>query len=376
MSMRGSIETYQKCPTCKGKFETRKEVAIICPQCSTQPTRFRIVWYDDTEHKTYRIASDTDGHLLDSYQRTHRLLEKMRKDVDDGLFSIKNYIKLEIDQFRGYSLFPRWLEGKKHQNLSPLHIEKIERCIEKYILPFFKDLNFRELKNLHIDNFFNSLPLHLSDKSKKNIMTNLHTFCTWLYRLEVIGRVPNFPVISPPDPAIRWIDRATQLNILSKIPDRDKPIFSFMIYHPVRPGEARALKVKDIDIGQRNVLICSAFSKGKIRPRKNKKPYHLPLWSGFNTSLLKDKLPEAFVFTNRFGRPYTHTRLIKKWKSATKKLGLTISLYNGTRHSIASQAINNGVDLNIISKALGHSTTEITKRYASMNIQALRIIIG
>jgi hypothetical protein len=52
-----------------------------------------------------------------------------------------------------------------------------------------------------------------------------------------------------------------------------------------------------------------------------------------------------------------------------------INFYNATRHSIASQALNAGVSLDRISAALGHSNLEITRRYASLNVQKLRDVV-
>ena len=51
-----------------------------------------------------------------------------------------------------------------------------------------------------------------------------------------------------------------------------------------------------------------------------------------------------------------------------------ISLYNATRHSIASSIRSLGADLATISEALGDSTVEMTKRYASVDIQRLRVV--
>ena len=134
-----------------------------------------------------------------------------------------------------------------------------------------------------------------------------------------------------------------------------------------------ALKKKDIDIEKGIILICRAVSKGVLRPRKNKKPYHLPLWSGFNLSLLADKLPEAFVFTNQHGKPHTPNMLRKNWNRYCRKVGVKICLKNATRHSVASQARNRGVPLDVISKALGHSSIQITtNKYASLDVDRLR----
>jgi len=205
-------------------------------------------------------------------------------------------------------------------------------------------------------------------------MTTLHSFCTWLYTREITERVPAFPELSPPEPVIKWIDRETQNKILDVIPTFHKPIFDFMIHMPVRTQEARALKVKSINLKDMTVHIFEALSGDEIRPRKNKRPYYLPLYSTFDFSILTNKLPEAFVFNNREGKPYKHRHLVKIWETACKKLGVKIPL-KCTRHSAASQAINRGVGLDIISKACGHSTIEVTKRYASMNVTLLKAVV-
>jgi len=92
--------------------------------------------------------------------------------------------------------------------------------------------------------------------------------------------------------------------------------------------------------------------------------------------MLKDKLPEAFVFTNQVGKPYRANDLRKIWNRARTKAGVNIQLKNATRHSVASQAVNDGVPLEVISKALGHSSLEITKqRYANIEIERMRIVV-
>ena len=374
--MRGKVRTWEKCPKCGEKFTIIEEYLIHCPACKTRPEGYYITLYwDKKQHKIYR---DTDGQLLDSFQRAHRLLETMRKEMDDGLFSISNYIPKEIEQFRGYRLFETWFKGKISQDLSPGHLKKVTQYIDKYFLPHFKNHDCRTLRTYHIEDFLLSIPSHLSLKTKKNIMIMLHNFCNWLLRREIIARVPSFPSLSPPEPPIYWIDKSTQLHIISFIPEHHRPVFEFLAYHPIRQGEVRALKVVDCNLKDYTFHICKAWSLKELRSRKNKKPYYLPLNHAFIQrfkNIFKDKLPEAFLFTNTYGRPYTDSRLGKIWRKACKKVGIKISLKNATRHSIASQAIEKGVPMELIQQALGHSSMQTTKRYASIGVHKLRGIV-
>ncbi|MBF0541672.1 MAG: site-specific integrase [Nitrospirae bacterium] len=320
----------------------------------------------------YKISRDLDGHTLDSYKRAHRLLERMRKDIDDSKFDIKDYITKEIEQFRVQNLLISWLKNKKDKNLSNVHIIKTEQYIKNYYLPFFQDISARDIRTYHINNFLSSLPDHLSIKTKKNVITMLKNFCNWLYQNEIIQRMPIFPTLSPPETVIDWIDKDTQLKIIDNILESQRPIFVFMAYYPVRPSEARALKVKDFDMSNCIIHISRSLSLKEERSRKNKKSYYLPILKSFDNSLLKDKLPEAYVFTSSINQPYTIRRLEKIWHKAREKAGVPpITMYSGNRHSIASQAVNRGVDLSVVSQALGHSNLEMTKKYASLNVKML-----
>jgi integrase len=370
--MKGKVRTREKCPKCGKKFQIIEEVAIICSECKTRPNSYFIFLY--WEGNKYRLSRDPDGKIFRSYQDAYHVLQDIRKDILNNVFNISNYLPKEIDQFRGKVLLEKWFMTKRDK--APKHQKEVRRLIDTYYLPAFYNLDCRQLRTHHIETFYLSLPEHLSQKTKKNIMTMLKNFCNWLYRAEIIARVPIFPVVKVDEKPVKWISKEDQLRILEYIPKDYKPIFQFMFFHPVRPGEARALKVKDFNIDKGVVLISKTWSLNTVKERKNKKPYYLPISQYFDTSCLKGKHPEAFAFTNRYGRPFSETKLREAWHKARKKAGIPhITLYQGCRHSIASQAINAGVSLDVISKALGHSTIEMTKRYATMEIEMVRSVI-
>jgi len=372
LSMAGKVRTREKCGKCGGAFKIVEEVDILCPQCGTKPESFfiRLYWLG----KERRIAKDRDNHPLDSFKRAHRLLEKIRSDIDGRTFDITDYLPKEIDQFRGHVLLPKWYASKVSLNRAPSHLREVKRHVDKLFVPFFKDLDCRDIRTFHIEDFFNTLTG--GDKTKKNVMIMLKNFCHWLQDRDILLRLPKFPEISPALPAIIWTTKEVQLKILAAVPEKDRPMFQFAIYHPIRPGELRALKVKDFLVDQGVVQISRAFSLKEERSRKNKKPYYLPLSATFDRSVLNSKLPEAFVFLNAIGRPYTSSGLRKIWWRACKNAKVPyINFYNATRHSIASQALNAGVSLDRISAALGHSNLEITRRYASLNVQKLRDVV-
>jgi len=237
-------------------------------------------------------------------------------------------------------------------------------------------LDMREIKTAHVEDLLKNLPHHLSMKTKKTVMIALRTFCSWLYHRETISKIPIFPKITPPDPTIECISRNAQERVLDHL--KHHPIFAFMVYHPVRPGEARALRKKHFDLDSMTVHIEQAFSLREIRCRKSKKDDYLPVSAKFAVSVLKDKLPEAFVFTNQYGRPYKSENIRRIWHRACKKAGVPpIKLYNGCRHSTATRLLaQSGGNLNLVSKATGHSSVRMTERYARHSVELLRDLMN
>ena len=66
------------------------------------------------------------------------------------------------------------------------------------------------------------------------------------------------------------------------------------------------------------------------------------------------------VFPSTIGTPIAPTHLLKKYRQALKKAGLPKLRFHDLRHTSASLMLNNGVDVLVASKRLGHSKPCIT----------------
>ena len=378
--MRGKVRTREKCPVCGKPFKVVEEIDIFCPICQTRPRTFYILWYEPRtiigkggkgrQVKNHRITRDlSDNQILDSFKRAHRMVERMRGDVDAKTFDLSHYIQPEIEKFKGRRLLVKWYKSKGKADMAPTHRTEIRRYIRTYYAPIGDKIlashDCREIKNYHIEDFFDRLPAALSNKTKKNIMGMLKNFCRWLNWRGILTVVPKFPPISVPKPKKQWILPDTQARIISKMHPHDQAVFGFWMSHPLRNGELRVLRKKHFDLEKWVVRVEDAISEGIIRHRKNREPYVLPLDPEFDASALEDKLPEAFVFLNRKGLPYTQGRLEKIWSAACKKAGAKIRLYHGTRRSKATQLrVLKGADLESIRLILGQKQLGSAQEYA------------
>ena len=83
----------------------------------------------------------------------------------------------------------------------------------------------------------------------------------------------------------------------------------------------------------------------------------------------------GFVFKFR-GKPYSEKLPRKTWERACKKLGVRdLTLYQGTRHSVASDAVQRGVSLYDVMDALRHKDIRTTMRYAHMKMEGKQRVL-
>ncbi|WP_028844901.1 MULTISPECIES: tyrosine-type recombinase/integrase [Thermodesulfovibrio] len=381
--MKGSVETKEKCPNCKGKFKHIKKIGYICPECKTTPRRFFI--YLSHQGKRYRIYSTKNGIPLDSYQTALTVLSLINEEIRNHTFDPSKYVKSELQKFFVSNLIDRYFETKKSA-IAPSYLPTFKKHLNT-AKEFFNIKDVREIRKIDLENY--KIFLESQKRSSKTVKNYLDTFKAFLNycksTLEIIATIPSFPVIDKPQPKIQWIDPQTQTWILENTPDEDKPILLFLMLTGTRPAEARALKVKNVDLKQGIIYIDSSFSKNTLRPKRKGKnspllviPIH-PELKPMLESQIRGKMPEAFVFINpRTRNPYSQDSLIRLWQSIRKKLNLpeNLRLYDATRHSLASNLLNQGANLSDISKILGHTNITTTTRYAHIDLQRQKIVLN
>jgi integrase len=193
----------------------------------------------------------------------------------------------------------------------------------------------------------------------------------YAWRNEDLLRVPPFPKLSYELPEIEYLTLDQQESILEKIPERDRPIFQFMMEYGCRPGEARALQKDCIIDGE--MVIKRTFSDNLLRETtKTGRIRRFPITSYFQRILTDmERHLSPFVFIRDDGKPYTSKNLNKIWHKACAEAGIKIKLYNGVRHSLGCQLLDMGYDLSLVQDQLGHTKPEMTRRYAKRSLKNL-----
>jgi integrase len=328
-----------------------------------------------------RIFCDKQHRTFYSRQHAQLTLGQICAEIENGIFDESFYQKKKKSEY-SFSVFAEeWLSGceKKLQRgeLSPTYLKDLRRFIRRDFIPFFLDESLLEIKGRRITGFSNSLDGH--PKTIDNKMSVLHKMFQDAVQQEIIPAMPNFPKRGRiPEPEWKWMPEDIQQLVLEHLDEDDFFCIAFLMCHGCRTGEARALQHQDIDLELNSVHIHRSFSGQTLRSTtKTKRQRIVPLdasWKDIYISRPRYIDPQGFVF-NKKGNPLSESWLRKKWNEACKKAGIKgVTLYEGTRHSIASQAASRGESLYLISKFLGHTNSKMTERYAHVANNALKNI--
>lgn len=136
-----------------------------------------------------------------------------------------------------------------------------------------------------------------------------------------------------------------------------KSMIQIAIYSGLRLNSIRTLKWMCIDFNSNTITIEASYSK-------NKKTHVIPMNTTARKVLLEAKLRcgnSEYVFPSAIGLAVT--TLCNKFVRLCTKLGVQGFSFHGLRHTYGTRLAEMGNDISTISKALGHSSVNMSMRY-------------
>lgn len=358
LCMRGQILSDQKCSLCGSTFQPHPRKRGL--YCRNHPEikatgRFRVYFGRDLKKR------------FESFEHAERFLDGLRYEVDKGTYDLRDYQSGNPLSFTVLST--QWLELKTKQ-VRPGSLKNLRNYISKS-QSFFADRNIKSIQYADLEDFLYSLPL--SDKSKSNARSCLHSFWTWLLKRRIIQRsqFPDFPEVSFELGWRKTIDKETQQAILDEVkrisfqinPKVWLGIKWLCTYISIRPVELLNLKEGAIDIKSGLFFIPHP---------KEKQPKLVPIIET-DIQILSNfprGLPALHFFRHaagvsgcKAGQPFGNKYLYKWWVRACENLGIEgVDLYGGTRHSSALGLLDHATPEQI-RRATMHSTNKAFERY-------------
>ncbi len=363
--MRGRIYSDQKCQICGSNYiHDDRRSGLYCPNHPDQmaTNRFRVQFGRNTRRR------------FSAYREAERFITGLRWEVDQGTYDPRDY---KINHPLGFETqAEKWLKIKKKE-VKQKSYNNLNNYMTKAI-DTWNQMNVKTIGYGEIEDFLHSQ--NISDKTKSNMKSCLHSFFVWLKKREGIP-VPDFPETSFELGFRRIIDKETQEKIIDEVyrlthhtnPKIWLGIKWLSTYISIRPGELLNLKEKDIDISLQLFI---------IKHPKEKRPKLVPIIDE-DIEILKS-MPRGLPYLDFFrhvkgisgvtaGQKFGNKYFYKWWKKACKNLNIDgVDLYGGTRHSTVTALREVFSPEEIRKSGTLHSTNKAFDRYLQVQTNDAR----
>ncbi|ENH96900.1 phage integrase [Gracilibacillus halophilus YIM-C55.5] len=246
---------------------------------------------------------------------------------------------------------------------------KIESVIRIHLKPQFEHKKIKDILKRDIVRFHDDLLDILSIGSVKKVHTVLSAVFNYAIKLEylklnVAREVGNVDIKENKQVQFWTIEEFKQFVQVIKEP-MFQTFFMVLFYGGLRKGEALALTWKDINFESNTINIDKTVYHGRVTSPKNessirkiKMPQHTMNLLG-ELKLMNKNKPDYVVF-GEFYDHIAHTTVDRYFFYYIKEAEVKRIRIHDLRHSHASYLINQGNDIQIVSKRLGHANTSTT----------------
>ncbi len=323
--------------------------------------------------------------LIDGERFSHSA--KTRREAEDWLLKIRNDFRtglnVEGTRITFSEYLDDWLETKKHQVAKQTY-SYYSQIIRDYIKPVLGKYKLTELNPRRIQRFYNQLlEIGVGLRTIEKNHTIIHASLNSALKYGLVASNPD-SVTDPPKPKKKEMDYLNQdeikqfLSVAKEKHERYYPLFYLAIVTGMRQGELLALKWKNVDLDRGVIEVVANLRRIpggglEIGKPKTKTSIRSITIGSESVQVLKDhqnrideeKQKESWkendlVFPSTLGTAIDPSNILKRFRKALKDAGLRKIRFHDLRHTSASLMLNNGVDVFVASRRLGHAKPSIT----------------
>lgn len=221
-----------------------------------------------------------------------------------------------------------------------------------------------DVTELELQEFVSRLnSLGKSVSTIKHTMTVINQALKKAYQLRKIDRMPVFETLDYPISAPKRINAFTQAEIdrLSRVlfqPGRYNDLFLFLLFTGMRVGEALALRWTDVDLHRRACTIIRTNYRGQILTPKTRRGIRTIPLTAEARFILRRRLEKRVVDDVIFN--YSYYSVLDAFKRVCVRAGVEPRGVHALRHTYATFALRDGVNVKTLSVMLGHASVQFT----------------
>lgn len=226
----------------------------------------------------------------------------------------------------------------------------------------------------------------LCDRTRARHLSALRAFFRYLKEQQLVTTNPflsvRYPKMATHLPHVITVE---QVALLMQMPDtetylglRDRALFELIYSSGLRVSEAIALN--QTDLSGRDILVQGKGAKQRTVPITEIAYRWLTRYTNDRRRVhgcagCKPQSDMEAIFLNRLGTRLTVRSIDRKFLLYSKRAGLPLhTTPHDLRHSIATHWLENGMDLRIIQRLLGHEHLATTTGYTHVSLHLKRAV--
>ena len=307
--------------------------------------------------------------------------EKLKKAIEEN-------VGIDYGRAKNYTVgtwLEVWMENYARVKLRPSTFKTSQGFLKNHIKPQIGSIPLADLTSLNLQQFYKKLlaegrverieaqkqPKGLSAKTVRNIHQIISSALKLAIEQRLIARNPAdgcaLPKAERKEMQTLPIEQPTSFLREAK----DSGVFALYyidLTTGLRRGELLGLKWSDIDLEKGDLRVQRQIGRidGKIieMPLKTKNAYRtLPLSADAISVLKMQKCKvgnSEWVFPSPTGGPMSPDSVLHMLHRVLKRAGLPKVRFHDLRHTFATMALQNGVDVKTVSSMLGHYSAGFT----------------
>ena len=306
--------------------------------------------------------------------------EKLKKAIEEAG-------KLDIARAGQYTVgqwLDLWLENYAKLKVRPSSYQTYQGFIKNHVKPSIGDIPLSKLTTMDLQQLYKKLlesgrvdrveakskPKGLSAKTVRNIHQMISSACGFAVNQKLLASNPAsacaLPRIErkemktiPPDKLTSFFDEAKESGVFE--------LYYIDLLTGLRRGELLGLKWEDIDLQNGIIHVRQQVARvdGEVKelPLKTKNSYRNISISQDAVAMLTEMEAHRssdYVFPSSTGGPISPDSVNNMLHRVLKRAGLPSIRFHDLRHTFATLALQNGVDIKTVSGILGHFSAGFT----------------
>lgn len=258
-------------------------------------------------------------------------------------------------------------------NNKPSEVESKRTILRVHLVPELGDLTIDRIGPPEIEAYkAKKVNAQLSRKTVNNHLTVLRKLLATAVEWRELAALPAIKWMKPPPPEFDFLTFEEAAELIAAADPAWRAMILVACRTGLRLGELLALRWVDVDLEGGRLVVRRAVSRGVVGTPKNGRTREVGL-SNQATGALRDHARRGpLVFSARDGSMLT--KGATKWPlwSASKAAGIRRIGWHVLRHTFASHLVMRGAPIKTVQELMGHSTIEMTMRYAHLSPDARR----